>query len=93
MAADELFTMTIDDMFYIDGRDPIATGVVETGTVSVGDRVIVVTGNGAVVTKVRGLERMRERLRSASIGEAVGIELESVHKDEVTVGDRISATG
>ena len=84
----EGFRMTIEDVFTITGRGTVVTGKVETGSVSVGDTVILrrVSGGTKEVT-ITGVEMFRKILDKAVKGDNVGLLLRGVDRAEVGRGD------
>ncbi len=93
MATDSLFRMTVEDVFSIKGRGTVATGKIETGTLKVGDEVEIHGNNGVKKTTVSGIEMFRKMLEQASPGDAVGILLRDVTRDDIHQGDVILSPG
>ena len=60
-----MFSMPIDDVFYIKGRGVVATGTIAEGSLRVGDQVWI----GDRATVVDGIESFRKR-RDEVFGEA-----------------------
>lgn len=61
------FQMVVQDVFTITGRGTVVTGTIDSGTVSVGDRVTVATVGGPVVSTVKGIEMFRKQATSAGV--------------------------
>ena len=74
--------MTVEDVFVIKGRGLVATGTIESGSISVGDEV---DAGGRHFT-VTGVEMFRKRLESASAGDTVGLLLRDASRDDITSG-------
>ena len=87
------FEMTISDVFAVSGRWTVVTGRVSRGTVSQGDRVLIRGHGGRVLeTKIGGIESFRKARRTAAEGDAVGLLLKGVQKDQVEPGDILTGT-
>lgn len=84
------FRMVIEDIFYITGRGTIVTGVIESGSIKIGDEVIVETQGGTTIkTVITGVESYRQMKNEAHTGENVGLLLAQVQKSQVKSGDII----
>ena len=84
------FTLPVEDVFMITGRGVVVTGRVATGMAAVGQQVSVVR-NGAVVasTTIKAIEKFREVMETATVGENVGLLLDPMSRDQVMSGDLI----
>ena len=84
------FTMPVEDVFMIAGRGVVVTGRIESGVATIGQPVSLVR-NGAVVatTKINGIEKFREVMESATVGENVGLLLDAMNRDQLMSGDVI----
>lgn len=80
------FLMSIEDVFSIKGRGTVVTGRVERGTVKVGDEVEIVGFGDIRKTVVTGVEMFHKMLDSAEPGDAVGVLLRGIERDEVERG-------
>lgn len=80
------FLMSIEDVFSIKGRGTVVTGRVERGTVKVGDEVEIVGFGDVRKTVVTGVEMFHKMLDSAEPGDAVGVLLRGIERDEVERG-------
>ena len=90
---DRPFLMPIEDVFGIKGRGTVVTGRVERGTVNQGDDVEIV-GHGEVrKTVATGLEMFHKILDSSEAGDAVGVLLRGVDRDEVERGQVLVKPG
>lgn len=82
-AASAPFRMEVADSFRItDVDEPLVTGQVASGTVTVGDALCL---DGTPVT-VTGIEVLREVRERATVGETVGMLLAGVELDAIEVG-------
>jgi len=78
------FRFTVDDMFTIKGRGVVVTGRVESGSLKVGDVVLI---NGTRQCEVIGIEMFRKILQTANTGDNVGILLSDITKSDINPGD------
>jgi translation elongation factor EF-Tu-like GTPase len=85
------FVLPVEDVFSITGRGTVVTGRITTGTVSVGDQVLIMrAGQQIAMTRVTGVEAFRKVLTTAGAGENVGLLLEGISREQVLAGDLIS---
>ena len=92
--ADLDFLMPVEDVFSISGRDTVATGRVERGTVKVGDVVeIVGLTEEKKSTTVTGVEMFHKLLPQAEAGDNIGALLRGVAKDEIERGQVLAKPG
>jgi elongation factor Tu len=91
----EHFRMEVEDVFPIAGAGIVARGTIAEGKVKVGDEVDVVGLNPTKTTTVVGIIKppVRERQTDANKGDAVGIILKGVTKDDLARGQVIAKTG
>lgn len=83
--------IAVEDVFTITRRGQVATGTVTSGTVRVGDAVVVLRGGDPVAeTEITGIEMFRERADEASTGTMIGALLRD--RIDVTRGDVIRVT-
>ncbi|HEY77735.1 MAG TPA: elongation factor Tu [Dehalococcoidia bacterium] len=91
---DQPFLMNIEDVFSIKGRGTVPTGRVERGVIKVGQEVeIVGLHHEPRKTVVTGLEMFHKTLDEAEPGDAVGILLRGVDRDEIERGQVLAAPG
>jgi len=84
------FSMTVDDVFSIKGRGTVVTGRLASGSVRVGDRLVIIGASGTHPTECAGIEAFRKKLDSAStVGETIGVMLKDVDKSHVAPGDQL----
>ncbi|GAA0360628.1 elongation factor Tu [Alkalibacterium iburiense] len=90
---DKPFLMPVEDVFSITGRGTVATGRVETGTVSVGDEVEVIGIKDTVKSTVTGVEMFRKLLDYAEAGDNIGALLRGMSRDDIERGQVLSKPG
>ena len=78
------FRMVVVDVFTIAGRGLVAVGVVSSGSVSAGERVVIRGENGDVESLISGVHQGR-----AAAGNNVGLLLRGVRSEQVSRGDVI----
>lgn len=81
------FELTVVDVFTITGRGTVVTGRVDSGTIRVGDDVIILPSGKN--TSVIGIEMFRKSLDYAQTGDNVGILLRGVTKDDIQSGNKL----
>jgi elongation factor Tu len=93
-AKDQPFLMSVEDVFSIKGRGTVPTGRVERGMVKAGDEVEIV-GLHHEPRKViaTSLEMFHKTLDYAEPGDAVGILLRGVDREEIERGQVLAAPG
>ena len=85
-ATDLPFLMPIEDVFGIKGRGTVVTGRVERGTIKVGEPVEIIRFGDTRATVATGLEMFHKSLDVSQAGDAVGVLLRGVDRDEVERG-------
>ena len=90
---DQPFLMPIEDVFSIKGRGTVVTGRVEKGLVKVGDQVEIVGIKDTTTTTVTGVEMFHKLMDEAEPGDAVGVLLRGVDRDEVERGQVLAEPG
>ncbi len=91
---DKPFLMAVEDVFSITGRGTVATGRIERGKVTVGDKVeIVGLRDDAVPTVVTGVEMFRKSLDEGLAGDNVGLLLRGIERDGVERGQVVAKPG
>ena len=91
MSTDPTFRMTIVDVFAISGLGTVAAGRVELGTIKVGDQVWLHGDEGAVKTGVAFIQAGTKGVKTAAVGDLVGVVLRGLREDRVRVGNVLSA--
>ncbi|MDD4876474.1 MAG: elongation factor Tu [Dehalococcoidales bacterium] len=93
-ATDQPFLMPVEDVFSIKGRGTVPTGRVERGVIKVGEDVeIVGLHHEPKRTIATGLEMFHKTLDTAEPGDAVGILLRGVDREDIERGQVIAAPG
>ncbi len=93
-AKDQPFLMPVEDVFSIKGRGTVPTGRVERGVIKHGDEVeIVGLHHEPHKTVATSLEMFHKTLDEAEAGDAVGILLRGVDRDDIERGQVIAAPG
>ena len=90
---DQPFLMPIEDVFGIKGRGTVVTGRVERGILKQGEAVSIIRGSDVRETVATGLEMFHKLLDSTEAGDAVGILLRGVDRDEVERGQVLVKPG
>ena len=90
---DQPFLMPIEDVFSIKGRGTVVTGRVEQGVIKVGETVDIVGFKETSQTVVTGVEMFYKMLDEAEPGDAVGLLLRGVDRDDIERGQVLAAPG
>jgi len=91
---DQPFLMPVEDVFSIKGRGTVPTGRVERGVVRPGDEVeIVGLHHEPRKTIATSLEMFHKILDDAEPGDAVGVLLRGIDRDEIERGQVLAAPG
>ena len=90
---DRPFLMPIEDVFGIKGRGTVVTGRVERGQLNVGQDVEIIRSGDVRRTVATGLEMFHKLLDTTEAGDAVGVLLRGVDRDEVERGQVLVAPG
>ncbi len=91
---DQPFLMPVEDVFSIKGRGTVPTGRVERGVIKPGEDVeIVGLHHEARKVVATSLEMFHKTLDDAEPGDAVGILLRGVDRDEIERGQVLAAPG
>lgn len=85
------FRMAIDRVFTIAGHGTVVTGSVSSGTLNVGDQVVLEPGH--VPVRVRGLQNHDRKAESVHAGQRAAINLVGVHHNDVKRGQELAADG
>ena len=85
------FSMPVDDVFSIKKRGTVVTGRIASGSIRVGDTVVVHGAGGSVTARCRAVEMFRKQLDEAHAGDNVGLLLDGVDKGDVARGDWVRA--
>jgi elongation factor Tu len=90
---DRPFLMPVEDVFSIKGRGTVPTGRVERGVIKAGEEVEIVGLKETKRTVAVSLEMFHKTVAEAEAGDAVGILLRGVDRDEVERGQIIAKPG
>jgi elongation factor Tu len=83
----------VEDVFGIKGRGTVVTGRVERGSLNVGDEIEIIRFGDVRKTVATGLEMFHKTLDTTEAGDAVGILLRGVDREEVERGQVIVKPG
>lgn len=89
MSTDPAFQLTVEDVFSIKGRGTVVTGQIESGTLKVGDEVMIKGQRPDKKAVVTGIETFRKQIQEAKTGDNVGVLLRDVTRDDVGRGDKL----
>ena len=87
MPTDPSFRMKVLDVFPVRGRGMIATGQVESGTLTVGDTIWIQRQGSAIRTVVIAIDGFRIQLQQAQKGDTVGAVLRGIELTDIQPGD------
>jgi len=87
MSTDPSFRMTVQDVFTIKNRGTVVTGKVESGTLNVGDEILLTHGGVDKKTVATGIEMFRKVTSQAQVGDTVGVLLKGIGRQDVQSGD------
>ena len=90
---DQPFLMPVEDVFSIKGRGTVVTGRIERGMVSVGQQVEIVGIRDTTTTVVTGVEMFHKTLDEGEPGDAIGVLVRGVERDDVERGQVLAAPG
>jgi elongation factor Tu len=90
---DRPFLMPIEGVQSISGRGTVVTGLIERGTVKLGDEVEIVGLGETKKSVVTSIESYRKILDQGEAGDNVGCLLRGVDKDQVQRGQVLSRPG
>jgi elongation factor Tu len=90
---DRPFLMPIEGVQSISGRGTVATGLIERGTVRLGDEVEIIGYGETRKSVVTSIETYRKILAQGEAGDNVGCLLRGIDKDQVQRGQVLSQPG
>jgi elongation factor Tu len=90
---DRPFLMPIEGVHSISGRGTVVTGLIERGTIKVGDDVEIVGLGETRKSVVTGVETYRKILERGEAGDNVGCLLRGIDKDAVERGQVLAKPG
>jgi elongation factor Tu len=90
---DKPFLMPVEDVFSIKGRGTVPTGKVDRGVIKSGDEVEIVGLRATKKTVATSLEMFHKIMDRAEAGDAVGVLLRGVDREEIERGQVLAAPG
>lgn len=90
---DKPFLMPIEDIFSIQGRGTVATGRIERGVITVGEKVEIVGIRPTIDTVATGVEMFRKLLDRGEAGDNIGLLLRGTKRTEIERGQVICKPG
>jgi elongation factor Tu len=90
---DKPFLMSIEDVFSIKGRGTVPTGRVERGTIKSGDEAEIIGIGNTRKTVVVSLEMFHKILDTAEAGDAVGVLLRGIEREDIARGMVLAKPG
>ncbi len=91
---DQPFLMSVEDVFSIKGRGTVPTGRVERGVIKAGEEIeIVGLHHEPRKTVATSLEMFHKTLDEVEPGDAVGILIRGIDRDEIERGQVLAAPG
>ncbi len=90
---DQPFLMPVEDVFSIKGRGTVVTGRVERGMVKVGQQIEIVGIKPTETTTVTGVEMFHKTLDEGEPGDAIGVLIRSIEREEVERGQVLVEPG
>ena len=92
MSSDPAFRMTVQEVLYIRSRGTVATGQIESRTVTVGDEILIQSRNSSKSTSVHGVEINRKVVEQAKKGDKVGIMMKDITDADIQQGDVLAGS-
>ena len=83
---DKPFLMPVEDVFSIKGRGTVPTGRVERGMIKSGDEIEIVGLKDTRKVVAVSLEMFHKTMQEAEAGDAVGVLLRGIDRDEIERG-------
>jgi elongation factor Tu len=90
-AIDKSFLMPIEDVHAIEGRGTVATGKIEQGVITVGQKVEILGLGGILESVCTSVEAFNEPLDRGEAGQNVGLLLRGIKTDQIRRGQVIAA--
>ncbi len=90
---DKPFLMPVEDVFSIKGRGTVPTGRVERGVIKPGDEVEIVGLKETQKTVVTSVEMFHKSVAEAEPGDAIGLLLRGIDREEIDRGQVLSKPG
>jgi elongation factor Tu len=90
---DKPFMMPIEGVLTITGLGTVVTGLIERGTVNIGDEVEIVGLGETLKSVVTGIETFQHVLEQGEAGDNVGCRLRGIGRDDVRRGKVLARPG
>ncbi|MEX0762865.1 MAG: elongation factor Tu [Dehalococcoidia bacterium] len=90
---DQPFLMPVEDVFGIKGRGTVVTGRIDRGQVKVGEEIEIVGFGKTTKTVVTGVEMFHKTLTEGLPGDAVGVLLRGVEREDIARGAVLAKPG
>ena len=90
---DRPFLMSIEDVFGIKGRGTVVTGRVERGVIKPGEDVEIIGFGDVKKSVATGLEMFHKTLDSSEAGDAVGVLLRGIDREDIERGQVLAKPG
>src|SRR5437899_908181 len=90
-AIDKPFLMPVEGVHTIEGRGTVATGKIEQGVITVGQKVEILGLGGVLESVCTSVEAFNEPLDEGEAGQNVGLLLRGIKADQVRRGQVIAA--
>jgi elongation factor Tu len=90
-AIDKSFLMPIEGVHTIEGRGTVATGKIEQGTITVGEKVEILGLGGILESVCTSIEAFNRPLDQGEAGQNVGLLLRGIKADQIQRGQVIAA--
>ncbi len=90
---DRPFLMPVEDVFSIKGRGTVVTGRVERGVVNTGDEIEIVGMGSTRKVVVTGVEMFHKTLDEGEPGDAIGVLLRGINREDVERGQVLAKPG
>ena len=90
---DKPFLMPVEDVFSIKGRGTVVTGRVERGVIQTQTEIEIVGIRETRKTVVTGVEMFHKLLDEAEPGDAIGVLLRGIERDDVERGQVLAVPG
>nr|QAX27010.1 tufA [Babesia sp. Dunhuang] len=87
------FLMPVEDSFSITGRGVVATGRIEKGSISIGDKVELLGYDSSKLSSVLNIEMFNKSLEKGESGDNVGILLRGITKTDIKRGYILTVPG
>ena len=90
---DKPFLMAVEDVFGIKGRGTVVTGRIDRGTIRVGEEVDIIGFGEAKRRTVTGVEMFHKSMDVGEAGDAVGLLIRGVEREDVERGQVLAKPG